>query len=41
MSAVHAYFAHEPAAVAVEVARRLDVPYGFSVHARDARKVRR
>ena len=40
VSAVHAYFAHEPAAVAVEVARRLDVPYGFSVHARDARKVR-
>ena len=40
VSAVHAYFAHEPAAVAAEVARRLDVPYGFSVHARDARKVR-
>ncbi|MGH2985823.1 MAG: glycosyltransferase, partial [Solirubrobacterales bacterium] len=36
---VHAYFAHEPADVAIEVARRLGVPYGFSVHARDARKV--
>jgi glycosyltransferase involved in cell wall biosynthesis len=39
VSAVHAYFAHEPAEVAIEVARRLGVPYGFSVHARDARKV--
>jgi glycosyltransferase involved in cell wall biosynthesis len=37
--AVHGYFAHEPAAVAIEVAERLGVPYGFSVHARDARKV--
>jgi glycosyltransferase involved in cell wall biosynthesis len=37
--AVHAYFAHEPAEVAIEVARRLGVPYGFSVHARDVRKV--
>ena len=37
--AVHGYFAHEPADVAIEIARRLGVPYGFSVHARDARKV--
>ncbi len=36
---VHAYFAHQPADVAIEVARRLGVPYGFSVHARDARKL--
>ncbi len=36
---VHGYFAHEPTDLAMEVARRLDVPYGFSVHARDARKV--
>ena len=36
---VHAYFAHRPADVAIEVARRLGVPYGFSVHARDARKL--
>jgi glycosyltransferase involved in cell wall biosynthesis len=37
--AVHGYFAHEPADVAIEIARGLGVPYGFSVHARDARKV--
>lgn len=37
--AVHGYFAHQPAAVAACAARRLGVPYGFSVHARDARKV--
>ena len=36
---VHGYFAHEPADVALEIARGLGVPYGFSVHARDARKV--
>ncbi|HJZ60586.1 MAG TPA: glycosyltransferase family 4 protein, partial [Miltoncostaeaceae bacterium] len=36
---VHAYFAHEPAAVAREVAHALGVPWGFSTHARDARKV--
>jgi len=38
---VHGYFAHTPAAVAAEVARRLDVPFSFSVHARDVRKVDR
>ena len=39
VSAVHGYFAHLPTEVAAEVARRLGVPYGFSVHALDARKV--
>jgi glycosyltransferase involved in cell wall biosynthesis len=37
--AIHAYFAHTPAEVAREAALLLGVPYGFSVHARDARKV--
>jgi glycosyltransferase involved in cell wall biosynthesis len=36
---IHAYFAHTPAEVAREAARLLGVPYGFSVHALDARKV--
>ncbi len=36
---IHAYFAHTPAEVAQKAARRLGVPFGFSVHARDARKV--
>ena len=36
---VHGYFAHQPAAVAAAAARRLGARYGFSVHARDARKV--
>ncbi|HYJ46918.1 MAG TPA: glycosyltransferase, partial [Pyrinomonadaceae bacterium] len=36
---VHGYFAHTPAEVARHAAARLGVPYGFSVHARDARKV--
>jgi glycosyltransferase involved in cell wall biosynthesis len=36
---VHGYFAHAPAEVAAHAAGRLGVPYGFSVHARDARKV--
>ncbi len=39
--AVHGHFAHEPAAVARSAARRLGVPFGFSTHARDARKVER
>lgn len=38
-AAVHGYFAHHPAEVAEYVATRLGVPFGFSVHARDARKV--
>lgn len=36
---IHAYFAHQPAAVAEAAARRLQVPFGFSTHAKDARKV--
>jgi glycosyltransferase involved in cell wall biosynthesis len=39
VDAVHGYFAHAPAEVAALAARRLGVRYGFSVHARDARKV--
>ncbi|MDH4147211.1 MAG: glycosyltransferase [Acidimicrobiia bacterium] len=36
---VHGYFAHTPTAVACAAAGVLGVPYGFSVHALDARKV--
>ena len=36
---VHGYFAHQPAAVAAAAAAALGVPYGFSAHALDARKV--
>jgi glycosyltransferase involved in cell wall biosynthesis len=39
VTGVHGYFAHEPAGVAAEAARLLGVPFGFSVHARDARKL--
>jgi glycosyltransferase involved in cell wall biosynthesis len=39
VSGIHAYFAHTPTEVAAHAARRLNVPYGFSVHALDARKV--
>lgn len=39
VSGVHGYFAHHPAEVAREAAAHLGVPFGFSVHARDARKV--
>lgn len=39
INGVHAYFAHFPTEVAIQVARRLDIPYGFSTHAKDARKV--
>jgi glycosyltransferase involved in cell wall biosynthesis len=41
VDAVHGYFAHVPTEVAANAARRLGVPYGFSVHAVDARKVSR
>jgi glycosyltransferase involved in cell wall biosynthesis len=41
VTAVHGYFAHVPTEVAANAARRLGVPYGFSVHAVDARKVSR
>ena len=36
---VHGYFAHRPAEVAECAARMLGVPFGFSIHARDFRKV--
>jgi colanic acid/amylovoran biosynthesis glycosyltransferase len=39
VAGIHAYFAHTPAAVARAAAARLGVPFGFSVHARDARKL--
>jgi len=39
--AVHAYFAHAPAAVAERAAAVLGVPFSFSAHARDIRKVPR
>ena len=39
VDAVHGYFAHVPTEVAAKAAHRLGVPYGFSVHAVDARKV--
>jgi hypothetical protein len=39
VSGVHGYFAHTPAEVAARAAALLGVPYGFSTHARDARKV--
>lgn len=35
---IHAYFAHRPAAIAVQGAERLGLPFGFSTHARDSRK---
>lgn len=36
---IHAYFAHTPTEVAELAAEQLSVPFGFSVHAKDARKV--
>ena len=39
VTGVHGYFAHSPAEVAEQVATRLGTPFGFSVHAKDARKV--
>ena len=39
VSGIHGYFAHTPAEVAARTAARLGVPFGFSVHARDVRKV--
>jgi glycosyltransferase involved in cell wall biosynthesis len=39
VTGIHAYFAHTPAEVAEHAALRLEVPFGFSVHAKDARKV--
>jgi len=39
VSGFHGYFAHTPAEVAALAAGHLGVPYGFSTHALDARKV--
>ena len=39
VNAIHGYFAHTPAEVAMHAAAHLRVPFGFSVHARDARKL--
>ncbi len=39
VAGVHGYFAHQPAAVAEIAAARLGVPFGFSAHALDVRKV--
>ena len=39
VNGIHAYFAHRPAEVAQQAARMLGVPFGFSTHARDCRKV--
>jgi glycosyltransferase involved in cell wall biosynthesis len=39
IKAVHGYFAHQPAEVAWRAAERLRLPSGFSVHAKDARKI--
>jgi glycosyltransferase involved in cell wall biosynthesis len=39
VSAIHGYFAHAPAEVAERVSMQLGIPFGFSVHAKDARKV--
>ncbi|HVF92012.1 MAG TPA: glycosyltransferase [Blastocatellia bacterium] len=38
VNGIHGYFAHLPAEVASMAAERLGVPFGFSTHARDARK---
>ena len=39
INGIHGYFAHLPAEVASIAAKQLRVPYGFSTHARDARKI--
>jgi glycosyltransferase involved in cell wall biosynthesis len=41
VAGVHGYFAHDPAAVAEHAARTLGVPFSFSAHAKDVRKVER
>lgn len=41
VSGVHGYFAHLPAELAERVAMRLGTRFGFSIHAKDARKVPR
>jgi glycosyltransferase involved in cell wall biosynthesis len=39
VDAIHGYFAHRPAEIAAAAAGRLGLPFGFSVHALDLRKV--
>jgi glycosyltransferase involved in cell wall biosynthesis len=39
VTGIHGYFAHDPAAVAARAAALLGLPYGFSAHALDVRKV--
>ena len=39
VTGVHGYFAHRPGEVAQHAAQMLGVPFGFSIHARDFRKV--
>jgi glycosyltransferase involved in cell wall biosynthesis len=39
VSGIHGYFAHAPAEVAERVATQLGTRFGFSIHAKDARKV--
>ncbi len=39
LTGIHAYFAHTPAEVAELASRKLNLPFGFSTHAKDARKV--
>jgi glycosyltransferase involved in cell wall biosynthesis len=39
IAGVHGYFAHAPAEVAERVATQLGTRFGFSIHAKDARKV--
>ena len=41
VTGIHGYFAHFPAEVAELAAARMGKPYGFSIHAKDARKVDR
>lgn len=39
VTGIHGYFAHTPAEVASHVSARMGIPYGFSAHALDLRKV--
>lgn len=39
INGIHGYFAHKPAEVAALAAKKLNIPFSFSVHAKDARKV--
>ena len=41
VTALHGYFAHHPAALAAAASARLGLPYGFTAHAFDVRKVHR